>query len=78
MKTNSMALAQWLDVKEGKDSLAFKELERWDVTFGLVSQNCQEGNRDDVEDRGRPLMILQKIQAAILMIEVSKKEVYVD
>ena len=35
MKTNSMALAQWLDVKEGKDSLAFKKLERWDVAFGL-------------------------------------------
>ncbi len=27
VKTDSMALAEWLNVKEGEDSFAFKELE---------------------------------------------------
>ena len=27
IKTHSMSLAQWLDIKESKDALAFKQLE---------------------------------------------------
>ena len=66
-----MALAQWLNIKKGQDSLAFKELERGYLAFWLVSHISSDADGNNVEER-RPLIILQKIQAAIVVSLVSE------
>lgn len=73
-----MALAQWLDVHESQRLLALEELEGrdlaciepWCKPSGFLAQGrVVSCNGMSLEPRGRhiPLMILQKMQVAILL-----------
>jgi hypothetical protein len=64
--TDSVALAQRLDVHEGKDLLALEELHGGNLPYELVRHGCISG----VRRHGVPLMILQKMHDAAMLVVV--------
>ena len=72
-----MTAGEWLNVEEGKDFIGLKELERWDVawrvslaTVATTEKLCswaEGGWANWKKGEDKPLIILQKIQEAILL-----------
>ena len=64
-----MTVAQWLDVEESEHFFALEELECWDVACEGEKHFVRENNLKKCSDpKNRPLIILQKIQEAIVRI----------
>lgn len=63
-KTDSVALAQGVDVQEGEGLLALKELHGGDLACGGQSHGCISGG----QYHSVPLMILQKMHEAAILV----------
>lgn len=81
MITYRMPFAQRLNIKEGQDALALEEFQGGDFAYvttvkHMFQQELVRTEDATVERRAqRPLMILQKTQAAIAEAYAGKREV---